>query len=102
MRNKIYNLTKYILVFFLASFVGWLYEMACVYIIIGSYMDRGVLHIPICPIYGFGILVLYFIFRKTKNPFIILCGSIAITTVIEYLTAIVAEYKFHLLLWYVS
>ena len=51
-------ITEYLLLFSLASCIGWLYEMACVFIIYGYYFDRGVLHLPMCPIYGVGILLL--------------------------------------------
>ena len=100
MKEKIwYSLTEYLLMFFLASFIGWLYEIICVYVVFGKYLDRGVLHIPCCPIYGFGMLILFFLFRKIKNPAVIFLGSVFITTAVEYLTAVVAEYKFHEILW---
>ena len=97
--KSLHSITKYMLMFLLASFIGWLYEIICVYVVFGKYFDRGVLHIPCCPIYGFGMLVLYFIFRKVKNPFVIFFGSAFITTAIEYITALVAENKFHRVLW---
>ena len=93
------NITEYLLMFLLASFIGWLYEIVCVYVVFRTYFDRGVLHIPCCPIYGFGMLILYYIFRKVKNPLIVFAGSVFITTTVEYLTAIVAEYRFHKILW---
>ena len=97
--KKLRDLTKYLLMFLLASFIGWLYEITCVYVVFGKYMDRGVLHIPCCPIYGFGMLILYFLFRKIKNPAAIFFGSVFISTSVEYLTAIVLENKFHKILW---
>ena len=97
--KKLQDLTKYLLMFLLASFIGWLYEITCVYVFFRKYLDRGVLHIPCCPIYGFGMLILYFLFRKIKNPAAIFLGSVFITTSVEYLTAIVLEYKFHNILW---
>ena len=93
------DITEYLLMFLLASFIGWLYEIVCVYVVFRTYFDRGVLHIPCCPIYGFGMLILYYIFRKVKSPLIIFTGSVFITTTVEYLTAIVAEYRFHKILW---
>lgn len=93
------DITEYLLMFLLASFIGWLYEIICVYVVFHTYLDRGVLHIPCCPIYGFGMLILYFIFRKVKNPIIIFSGSVIITTAVEYLTAVVLEYRFHKILW---
>ena len=97
--EKRQNITEYLLMFLLASFFGWLYEIACVYALFKTYVDRGVLHIPCCPIYGFGMLILYFLFRKIKNPAVIFFGSVFITTAVEYITAIVAEYRFHVELW---
>ena len=93
------NVTKYMLMFLLASFIGWLYEVICVYVVFGTYYDRGVLHIPCCPIYGFGMVILYFLFRKIRNPILIFIGNVIITTTVEYLTAIVLEYRFHRILW---
>ena len=79
-------ITKHILMFILASFIGWAYEIGCVYVLYNTYYDRGVLHLPMCPIYGFGLLVLYVIFLKVKNPVIIFTGSTVITTAVEYIS----------------
>ena len=95
----IYSVTKYLLLFFLASLMGWLYEVACVYVMFGVYVDRGVLHLPACPIYGFGMLLLYAAFHKVKNPLIIFAGSALISTVIEYVAYEILYYGFNLVLW---
>ena len=97
--KQFYSVTKYILLFFLASFMGWLYEVICVYVMFGVYVDRGVLHLPACPIYGFGMLFLYAAFHKVKNPFIIFAGSTLISTVIEYAAYEILYYGFNLVLW---
>ena len=99
MKETGYKLTKYILMFMTASFIGWVYEIICMFVLFRIYADRGVLHLPMCPIYGFGILVLYFIFRKVKNPGIIFFGSVFITTAVEYFTYVFVEYRFHRILW---
>lgn len=91
--------TKFFLLFFLASSMGWLYEVACVYVMFGIYVDRGVLHLPACPIYGFGMLLLYAAFHKVKNPLIIFAGSALISTVIEYAAYEIFYYGFNLVLW---
>ncbi len=98
--KKIYPfLTEYLLLFALASFFGWLYEIICCFVIYHRYYDRGVLHIPICPIYGFGILILIFLFWKVKNPFLLFTGSVLVTTGVELISSYVLEYKFGLILW---
>ncbi|MBR7090247.1 MAG: putative ABC transporter permease, partial [Lachnospiraceae bacterium] len=76
-------ITEYILLFALASCIGWLYEMICVWILYGYYFDRGVLHLPMCPIYGFGVLLLMLVLREVKNPFGIFLGSFLIASGVE-------------------
>ena len=95
----LYSAAKYLLLFFLASFMGWLYEVTCVYAMFGVYIDRGVLHLPACPIYGFGMLILYAAFHKVKNPLIIFAGSTLISTVVEYAAYEILYYGFNLVLW---
>ena len=98
-KNVVCFLTEYLLLFGLASFIGWLYEIICVWVLFRTYYDRGILHIPICPIYGFGILILIFLFRKVKNPFSLFIGSALVTTGVELLTSYVLEYRFNMILW---
>ncbi|MCR4792250.1 MAG: putative ABC transporter permease [Lachnospiraceae bacterium] len=99
MKKAFFFITEYVLLFALASFIGWLYEITCVWVMFRTYYDRGILHIPICPIYGFGILLLLLIFRKVKNPFGLFAGSALVTTSVELLSSYVLEYGFGLILW---
>ena len=95
-KNVWFFLTRFFLLFILAAFIGWAYEIGCVYVIFGFYFDRGVLHLPVCPIYGFGMLTLYPIFRKVKNPLIIFAGSTLISTIVELVASLILEYRFNL------
>lgn len=99
MKKALYLISEYLLLFGLAAFIGWVYEIVCVYVLYGEYFDRGVLHLPMCPIYGFGILFLMFVFRKTKNVFLIFFGSAILTTVIELGASYVIEYFLKDTLW---
>lgn len=92
-------ITEYILLFALASCIGWLYEMVCVWLLYGYYFDRGVLHLPMCPIYGFGVLLLMFVLRTVKNPFGIFLGSFLIASGVELTASYILEYGFHRILW---
>ena len=98
-KNVFVFITEYLLLFGLASFIGWLYEIICVWVMFRTYYDRGILHIPICPIYGFGILLLILIFRKVENPLGLFIGSVIVTTGVELLSSYVLEYRFRLILW---
>ena len=91
--------TKYMLMFIAASFIGWAYEVLCTYVLFHYWADRGVLHLPLCPIYGFGMMILYLIFRKVKSPGMIFLGSAVITTVIELGASYLLEYLFEARLW---
>ena len=92
-------ITEYLLLFSLASCIGWLYEMACVFIIYGYYFDRGVLHLPMCPIYGVGILLLMLVLREVKNPVGIFLGSFLIASGVELTASYILEYGFRRILW---
>lgn len=54
------------LVFLFVSFIGFLYEYSLAYML--NYdLDRNFLNLPICPIYGSGIILSYLIFDTPKN-----------------------------------
>ena len=62
------------------SFIGWLYETILTTAVWGHFADRGMLHLPICPIYGSCAIVLIFIFRKLKSvPVIFILGTLLTT-----------------------
>ena len=93
------TIAKFMSLFILASFGGWVYEIACVWILHHIYVDRGILHLPMCPIYGFGFIVLYAMFHKVKNPLYLFLVSFLVTSVIELSASYILEYKFHMILW---
>ena len=99
LRSVYYQGTRLALMFLVASFTGWVYEICCTFIIFGKYSDRGVLHLPFCPIYGFGLLILYCIFGKVKNPLAVFCGSVLITTAVEYLAYMFFMDRYGIELW---
>ena len=92
-------ITEYILLFALASCIGWLYEMVCVWILYGYYFDRGVLHLPMCPIYGVGILLLMLVLKRVNHTAGIFLGSFIIATGVELGASYLLEYGFHRILW---
>ena len=92
-------IAKYMFMFMAASMIGWMYEIACVRILYNIYYDRGILHLPMCPIYGFGMLMLLVIFRKVRNPVGIFVGSTIFTTALELASSYILEYKFNMILW---
>ena len=60
---------RYVFEFMLAGFIGWLYEVATVWVMWGYFDNRGMLHMPIVPIYAVGAFLLLAVLReKKRNP----------------------------------
>ena len=54
--------------FFIISFIGWCFEKVARYIVYNSGTDRGFLTMPLCPIYGFSILLIYLLLGTPYSP----------------------------------
>ena len=91
---------KYFLLFMCYSIMGWIIEVITGFIEKGKFINRGFLIGPYCPIYGFGGLSMTLLLTKYINDKLILfVMSIAICSVIEYLTSYVMEKMFHTRWW---
>lgn len=84
---------KYILMFFIYSFGGWIVEVIFTRIFeTNKFVNRGFLTGPICPIYGFGaIFVNIFLTKYMDSPIVLYCMSIVIASVLEYTTSYIME-----------
>lgn len=92
----------YINEFTLYAFIGWVYETICESIFAHTLiLNRGYLHLPVCPIYGFGAFIALWIMHRFKklNAFQIFAGGVVITTVVEYIAALIIEAVLHKTLW---
>lgn len=98
--NKINQFNKYLIYFFIYSFAGWILETMYAFIVLGHFDNRGFLIGPICPIYGFGMLILTVGLSKYKNSNIKLffVASI-ILTYFEYVSGFLLEVIFNLKWW---
>lgn len=85
--------------FALASLIGWIYEEVCGLLVYGHFMERGILWLPLCPIYGFGAWLLYACAHKLKNPFGIILVTGIVSGIFEYICSYILEEYFHLYLW---
>jgi uncharacterized membrane protein len=54
------------------SFVGWCIEVVTMTIETGEYQNRGFLNMPICPIYGVGVILAVVLFRPIVHTWILL------------------------------
>lgn len=90
----------YIAYFFIYSFLGWIIETIYAFIIHGGFVKRGFLFGPICPIYGFGAVILLLATKKMYGkPFQKFLIATVLFTVFEYLVSLIFEEIFGLRWW---
>jgi uncharacterized membrane protein len=85
--------------FILYSFLGWVWETVYCFVTEGVLQDRGILNSPLCPIYGFGALIVLFLLGDVFNPVALFLSSGVLTCTLEYLTSYALEKLFHIRLW---
>ena len=83
------------------SFFGWVYESILCSITSGSLVNRGFLNGPVCPVYGFGALVviLAFWWEPDIRVWNLFFSSMVLTCTLEYLTSWAMEKLFHARWW---
>ena len=95
-----YSFDNLILMFFIFSGIGWVWEVIYIGITEGVLANRGMFHGPWLPIYGVGgVLILLLLGRFKQHPFLVfilatlLCGSM------EYMTGVAVEFIFRCRWW---
>ena len=79
-----YALSELVLLFFVYGFLGWCTEVAFAAFKSGRFVNRGFLNGPICPIYGFGVLLVLLLLEPVKDHFFLLfLGSVIVTTALQ-------------------
>ena len=83
------------------SFFGWVYESILCSITSGSLVNRGFLNGPVCPVYGFGALVVILAFWWAPDIRVwnLFFSSMVLTCTLEYLTSWAMEKLFHARWW---
>ena len=102
MKNKLSSdrFYFYVLLFFIAAFAGWLWEVLLVLLTEHAFINRGVYKGPYLPIYGAGgLLLCVLLSRLKKRPFIVFSLSLSVCTVLEYLTSFFLERKWGIRWW---
>lgn len=56
-------------IFIFWAFIGWCIEVCYMTLETGEYQNRGFLNMPICPIYGFGVIMVTVFFRPLSHTF---------------------------------
>lgn len=82
----------YVLLFFLLSLFGWLWEVTIYLVREKQFVNRGILTGPWLPIYGAGALFLYFLLKRwKKTPLLVFVISLTICSVLEYFSGFFLE-----------
>ncbi len=88
------------LLFIIYSFLGWIVEVLDIYFEQNKLLNRGFLIGPVCPIYGVGCLLLYFLLKKyMEEPIVVFVLAIVICALLEYFTSYVMEKIFKVRWW---
>ena len=86
--------------FFVFSFLGWTMETIYSYFVLGYFANRGFFYGPICPIYGFGGLILISFLDKFKNnPVKLFFSAIIVFSIFEYAIGYGLDAMYGLWLW---
>lgn len=105
---KKFNL--YFLSFMLYAFIGWIYEVILEFYYGNGFVNRGFLHGPYLPVYGFGaLLIIFSVYKLSKKklcigkvlitPILVFILIFIITTVVEYITGTILDVFFNKRLW---
>ncbi len=82
------------------SVTGWLLEAVDMTLETGHFQNRGFLHIPFCPIYGFGMLLVTVLLQNVSDTFFpLFFASMSICTILEYFVGWLLETLFHARWW---
>ena len=93
-------LYRFIWIFFIYAFLGWCTEVSYAALVTGKFVNRGFLNGPVCPVYGFGVvIVLAGLSPLEDNLLLLFLGSLVLTSALEWLTGFVLEKLFHQRWW---
>lgn len=95
-----YSLYEMFHYFMLWSFIGWIIEIVDMSFETGEYQNRGFLNMPICPIYGVGVLLIHSLLNPfIENGWILFIFSTIICTSLELAVGLLLEAIFHCRWW---
>ena len=86
--------------FFIYGFLGWCLEVCYQALCNGALVNRGFLNGALCPIYGFGaVLVIWLLGSSALHGIFLFAGSVFLCSVLEGATGLMLEKLFHQKWW---
>ncbi len=99
-KNRLNRFYMMLLYFCIYAFLGWLMETAYAYYVFGHFVKRGFLFGPLCPIYGFGGVILYSLLAKyKKSPLKLFFYSAIVFSAFEYVAGFMLDALFQTRWW---
>lgn len=90
----------YLWTFFVYAFLGWCGEVVFAAIVERRFVNRGFLNGPLCPIYGFGVVLIDFGLRPFGQSIpTLMVGSMILGSALEWLAGFLLEKIFHQKWW---
>lgn len=95
-----YKLENLILLFFVFGVFGWIWEVNYRLFNHGVFVNRGMLHGPILPIYGVGGILIIVVLKKFRNqPFKLFISAFTLCGIVEYFTSFILEKTLKMSWW---
>lgn len=92
---RLINLRFLLLYFFIYAVLGWILETVYAFGVLGHFEKRGFLYGPLCPIYGWGAVILIGCLKKYKSkPLKLFIYSAIIFSVFEYVAGFALDALF--------
>ena len=93
----VYEIALYFIIY---AVIGWLIEVSYMTVELGEFENRGFLNGPLCPIYGFGtVIIIITLTPLIDNLLFLFIGSIALCTSLELIVGFGLEKIFHNTWW---
>lgn len=97
MEKQLFWLLTYFLIY---SFLGWVMESIFRSIMEKKIINTGFLKGPICPIYGFGAMIMITILSRFSNSIVwLFVSSVVVLSFWEYIVGVLLEKIFHTKYW---
>ena len=97
---KEYEFSQWLLLFYIFSFFGWIFESSYVSIINRKFVNRGFLIGPWIPIYGFGGVIMLFVALPFYfDPVLVFIVGLVAASTLEYFTGMLMEKIFAVKYW---
>lgn len=95
-----YSYQQWLLFFFSYAFLGWIWESCYCSLKSRHWINRGFLHGPMLPIYGFGaVIILHITLPFRQSPVLTYLAGMLGATLLEYVTGYAMEKFFHTKYW---